>query len=111
MKHNIQINKINNKYHFELWYCGKQEMGRSKSYNSYNLCLKGFESFKKWLIQNNVNNEGEFLKILKISDKGFIYQFIDNNDILYSSRIIEKKYNCKKSMISTCKNIISAKLN
>lgn len=80
MKHNIKINIIDGKYFFELWYCGKQEMGRSKSYNSRTSCIEGLNNFKKWIIQNNVNNEGDFLKITKINDKGFMYQFINNKD-------------------------------
>ena len=111
MKHNIKINVIDGKYFFELWYCGKQEMGRSKSYSSRSSCIDGINNFKKWIKQNDVNDEGNFLKITKINDKGFIYQFIDDdNNILYSSRIIENRNNCKKSMISTCKNITKAKL-
>ena len=63
MRYNIQIKEIDGKYFFELWYCGKQEMGRSKSYNSYNSCVKGLNNFKKWIFKNYIcdNNWGKIV--------------------------------------------------
>lgn len=109
MKHYIKIEEINNKYRFELWYCGKQYMGYSKEYDSYEQCLKGLENFKKFLIINNIENECNFLKLIKINIRNYIYQFIDeNNNVLYTSRNIETKGSCRDSMLSTCKNIRKA---
>ncbi len=111
MNYNIVIHKEKGNYCFQLWYCGKQAMGNSKFYESRSLCIKGFEDFKNWIIKNDIHDECNFLKLNKISDRKFIYQFVDeNNEILYTSRIIETKTNCRNSMISTCKNIIKAKV-
>lgn len=111
MKHYIVLKKQNNQYHFQLWYCGKQEMGTSKGYSSYELCKKKLEEFKKFIEENKIKDECKYLKLIKKADRCFIYQFVDeNNDVLYTSREIEIKQSCKNSMVSTCKNIIDAEI-
>lgn len=107
----VVINKNkNNKYRFELYYCGKQEMGYSKEYDSSEKCRNALDEFKEYIIHNNIKDECNYLKVFKSDDnKSYTYQFIDdNNEILYTSRKIETKTNCIKSMKSTCKNICHA---
>lgn len=103
----INIVNIENLWHFQLWYNGKQEMGNSIGYENIEECKKALKSFQKFLLntQSILENEN-LLKIKKIQDKKFIYVFYDTTgNILYSSRNIETRYNCKKSAISTYKNL------
>ena len=111
MKHYIVIKNQNNKYYFQLWYCGKQEMGTYEGYPSYDMCKKKLDEFKEFIEKNKINNECKYLKLIKKANRCFIYQFVnENNNVLYTSREIEIKQSCKDSMLSTCKNIIDAEI-
>lgn len=111
-KYKIKIEPEKDGYVFQLWYRGKQPMGYSKYYDSWNNCLKGFKEFKDFLIRNNINNECEYLKLKQIDKRKYQYKFIDeNSNVIYESRIIEIKQSCRNSMISTCKNIINANVD
>ena len=107
----IERNK-NNKYRFQLFYCGKKEMGYSKEYDSSENCIKGLDKFRQFIIDNEITDECDYLKVFECADnKYFIYQFVDdNNNVLYTSRKIENKTNCLKSMKSTCENICNVEI-
>jgi len=87
-------------------------MGYSKKDDNIDECRKRFDEFKQFIIHNEIINECNYLKVYKCDDnKCFVYQFIDdNNEILYTSRKIENKTNCLKSMKSTCKNICNVEI-
>ncbi len=107
----IKIVQKDNMFHFQLWYIAKQEMGNSKGYATYSECIKGIQQFKDFIQKNEINDEGKYVKIEKLGERKFVYIFHNEDDeILYTSRIIETKYNCKKSIKSTCKNIINANI-
>lgn len=105
----IKVVEDAGKYIFQLWYIAKQEMGYSRAYSTYKECEEGVEKFKKYLINCRPTEENGLVKIEKLSSRDFIYEFFDRNgEVLYTSRHIETKANCKKSALSTCKNFVNA---
>ena len=96
-------------YHFQLWYRGKQEMGNSIGYKSVEECKKGLYQFKKILSAANLTDNKKLVKIHRLNVRQYIYEFYDESgNILYTSRNIEKKTNCQKSIASTCRNLVNA---
>ena len=109
--HYIKISKNDGLYVFQLWYCGKQEMGCSNHFETYEKCIKGIKVFKDYLIASKPTEENGLIKVLKLENKKYVYVFYnEKGEKLYSSREIEKKYNCSKSANSTCKNFVDAKI-
>ncbi len=107
----IKIEEKDKMYCFQLWYRGKQEMGNSIKYKTYDECKKGLIAFKEFLSSNNVVKNDKLVKIKKLEARKYIYQFYnEKGDILYTSRIIEEKKNCENSIVSTCKNLIGAEI-
>lgn len=105
----IKVVEDAGKYIFQLWYVAKQEMGYSRAYSTYKECEEGVEKFKKYLINCRPTEENELVKIIKLGSRSFIYEFSDENgEVLYTSRHIESKANCKKSALRTCKNFVDA---
>ncbi len=105
----IKVIEDAGKFVFQLWYVAKQEMGYSQLYSTYKECEEGIEKFKKYLINSRPTEENGLVKIVKLSSRNFIYKFCDESgEVLYTSRHIETKANCKKSALSTCKNFVHA---
>ena len=107
----IKIVENQGDYVFQFWYIAKQEMGSSKIYNTYKECVEGVISFKEYLRRFNPSEENGFIKISKLGERYYKYEFYDENGLLlYASRKIESKANCKKSMASTCKHFVEAEI-
>ncbi len=105
----IQIIKKDELYYFQLWYRGKQEMGNSIGYESAEECKKGLLQFKKILSTISITEIEKFVKIHRLNVRQYIYQFYDEDgNILYTSRNLETKTNCQKSMASTYRNLVDA---
>ena len=84
-------------------------MGYSRAYSTYKECEEGVEKFKKYLINCRPTEENGLVKIIKLGSRSFIYEFSDENGkVLYTSRHIEAKANCKKSALRTCEKFIDA---
>lgn len=73
----IKIKGKDNKYYFQLWYRGKQEMGNSCEYNTYGECENGLYEFKEFIINNHINAESNLLKVIKLDVRKYIYQFFN----------------------------------
>lgn len=107
--HFIKVVEDAGKYFFQFWYTEKQEMGYSRAYSTYKECEEGVEKFKKYLINCKPTEENGLIKIKKLDGRYFIYEFFDENgEVLYTSRRIEAKVNCKNSAQSTCEKFVNA---
>ncbi len=105
----IQITESEKQFRFHLWYCRKQAMGSSKAYSSLEECIVGMNSFKEYLSKNKSQNFTEIAKIIRLDNGMYCYQFYDEKGMtIYTSRGIEAKVNCQKSMRSTYKNFPDA---
>src|SRR5699024_6260990 len=102
----IRLVLKDNLYYFQLWYRGKQEMGNSIGYQTSDECKKGLIRFKKILANNEMTEDNEFFKIVKLDYRKYVNRFFDKNrNELYVSRIINTRHNCIKSMLSTYRNL------
>lgn len=103
----INILKIHEMWYFQLWYRGKQEMGNSIGYKNIEECKSGLKEFQKFLLDTpNIIEDENLLKIKPTQDNKYTYSFFNTKgSLLYVSRDIEKKVNCKKSAISTYNNL------
>ena len=112
MKHNIRIAEMDGSYVFQLWYKGKQPMGFSCQYNSYEECVQGIRAFKEYLNLYKPTVENGGARVIKNDNGKYKYQFYNTNDeLIYFSRDIEAKRGCINSMYSTTKNFIHAEIS
>lgn len=107
----IKIIEKEREYIFQLCYASQQEMGSSKAYKTYGECVEQVENFKKYLIEMNPTEENGLARIIKLDARKIIYEFVDENqEVLYRSRMIEAKENCKKSLRRTCEKFVDAEI-
>lgn len=103
----INIVKIDEMWYFQLCYRGKQAMGNSIGYKNIEECKIGLKNFQRFLLDTTdiIENE-DLLKIKNTQDNKYVYKFLNKEGkLLYKSRYIEAKVNCKNSAESTCKNL------
>lgn len=107
----IKINKKENAYTFQLWYTNKQEMGDSAPYNTQEACAIGVKKFKEYLECYAPTEENGLAEVIKLDNRKYIYRFYSiDGDVLYTSRVLESKQGCKKSLESTCQKFAVAEI-
>lgn len=107
----IKIVEHDGGYMFQMWYIAKQEMGYSQRYNTKKECLIGVETFKKYLREISPTEENGLAKVKQLDNGKFVYEiYSQDGDVLYYSRNIQTKYNCRKSLRKTCEKFGDAEI-
>lgn len=98
------------KWHFQLipHNNSSQEVANSKSFDSYDECLKGVKQFRKLVIDNHINSlESPFVRLVKGDDFLCIEYCIDGEMIAQGRHFIatNRKQHCRENVESIYEQI------
>lgn len=106
-RYEIKENNDNKLYYFVLYPNNiiNQEIGRSIEYSNQNDCWKAWKDFKKFVVDNEINNyESNYIKVEK--QNGWIFKYIrDGKVIFYRNNGYDQKINAQKIILSIYKHI------
>lgn len=85
----------------------RQEVGRSKLFDSYNDCVNGVQAFRKLIIENHINSiDSPFVSVLEFRNDGLrkaLLEYRIDGEMIFQSR----KYN-SSSPIALCKKCVKS---
>lgn len=108
-----RIIETNKKWYFEFIPTNNknQPIGESKYYSSEKECKEAIKHFRDLIINKHIfSYDSPFIRIYK-TDKGWLLEYIINNETIFKSRNYTAKASCKKCISSIYKKVDDYTLN